>query len=129
MATYKNKAGNTVYDYSSQVDYYGIKKICDNIDAQAKKLSQVANEGVFKGANLERAANNIQSDKVLMVNGQHYDVGIRNLSAGLLTIKGKINAATKAIKNEAWSKYNAEYNAYQSYLRESGGYSRGGYYY
>ena len=41
----------------------------------------------------------------------------------------RINAATKAIENEAWSKYNAEYNAYQSYLRENGGYSRGGYYY
>lgn len=116
MALYDTKYGRYVYPWGERINYSEIHRICDKIIDEANKLDKCANDKWNTLDNLENAAKDVNSDKVLMVNGRHYNQYISGIQ-GELTEKYKaLKSLAQTIKTEATNRYNTECNQYNTYI-------------
>lgn len=116
MATWDSKNGRYVYGPSERVDYSSIKSICNKIINEAEKLDKCANDKWNTSNNLENAAKDVNSDKVLMVNGRHYDGYITGIQGEMTKSYKALKTLAEDIKSAANSRCETEKSQYSAYL-------------
>lgn len=116
MSEWDSKNSRYVYPSWERVDDAQIKRICNNIKDQAAKLEKVAVDQINTLSNLENVARDIQSDKVLKVNGRLYHQKILDVQAEMLAAAKEIKAAADSIKSAASSRRQTENSQYNTYF-------------
>lgn len=116
MSAYDSKNKRTVYSRGERVDYSEIKSICNKIIKEAEKLDKCANDKWHTSYNLENAAKEVNSDKVLMVNGRHYNQYISGIQGEMTETYKQLKQLAETIKTDAIDRYNTECNQYNTYI-------------
>ena len=114
---YDSKQGVYVYPSGEQVDYDGIKSVCNQLIDEADKFKKAATGGSGNG-NLKSVSSDLsKSSKTFTVNGNTYNKNIDTIKDDLLAASEAIKKAANSIKDNAKSRRNTERSQYNTYVR------------